>query len=114
MYTSGSTGKPKGCIVPSSGLWAHFSWAIEVQALTPADVFVLKTTCAFDVSIHEMWVPLLHGCTSVVLEEGGQLDFDKVRRRAEPLPRARSARLTSRSPSPCALLPCAPPPPPPN
>lgn len=78
MYTSGSTGKPKGCIVPTSGLCTHFHWAIDVQKLTAEDVFVLKTTCAFDVSIHEMWVPLLHGCTSVVLEEGGQLDFDKL------------------------------------
>ena len=78
MYTSGSTGKPKGCIVPSSGLWTHFRWAIDVQGLTADDIFVLKTTCAFDVSIHEMWVPLLLGCTSVVLEDGGQLDFDKL------------------------------------
>jgi len=78
MYTSGSTGKPKGCIVPTSGLWAHFQWAIRVQELTPEDVFVLKTTCTFDVSIHEMWVPLVLGCSSVVLEDGGHLDFDKV------------------------------------
>jgi len=78
MYTSGSTGKPKGCIVPTSGLWTHFKWAIDVQKLAPEDVFVLKTTCTFDVSIHEMWVPLVLGCTSVLVEDGDQLDFEKV------------------------------------
>mmetsp|Transcript_3085 Transcript_3085/g.10153 ORF Transcript_3085/g.10153 Transcript_3085/m.10153 type:complete len:1502 (-) Transcript_3085:463-4968(-) len=78
LYTSGSTGKPKGCIVPSSGLYTHFQWAIDVQRLTPEDVFILKTTATFDVSIHEMWVPLLIGCTSVVLADGGQLDFETV------------------------------------
>jgi non-ribosomal peptide synthetase component F len=78
MYTSGSTGKPKGCIVPTAGLYTHFQWAIDVQQLTPDDVFITKTTATFDVSIHEMWVPLVLGCTSVVLKDGGHLDFETV------------------------------------
>jgi len=75
MYTSGSTGKPKGCVVPTAGVWHRFGWGNKILGFTPKDVFVHKTPATFDCSVAELWVPMLLGCTSVVVPDGAHLDF---------------------------------------
>ena len=67
IYTSGSTGAPKGALVPhhnvvrlfrATGSWFHFS---------PADVWTLFHSYAFDFSVWEIWGALLHGGRLVVV-----------------------------------------------
>jgi len=83
MYTSGSTGKPKGCVVPTAGVWHRLRWGTKLLGFSRNDTFVLKTPATFDCSIPEMWVPLLLGCTSVLIPDNQHLDFTTVRETME-------------------------------
>ncbi|WP_460724072.1 amino acid adenylation domain-containing protein, partial [Nocardia heshunensis] len=68
IYTSGSTGRPKGVLVPhrnvvrlfdNTDAWFHFD---------ENDVWTLFHSYAFDFSVWELWGPLLHGGTLVVVD----------------------------------------------
>jgi amino acid adenylation domain-containing protein len=61
LYTSGSTGNPKGVMVPHKGLINRISWLWEKAAFTADDIYLLKTTYAFDVSIGEIFMTLGYG-----------------------------------------------------
>ena len=61
LYTSGSTGKPKGVLIEHEGvvnLLEHFR--VELS-LTEADVVLGFTTFCFDISVLEIFLPLLVG-----------------------------------------------------
>jgi tyrocidine synthetase-3 len=61
IYTSGSTGNPKGVLVRhASAVNVLYSVADKLQ-LTPSDRWVAITTCTFDMSVVEMFAPLLSG-----------------------------------------------------
>lgn len=66
IYTSGSTGRPKGVII------SHFSVVNLLQSmaqhpgLTEQDVFLAVTTLSFDISILELFLPLIIGAQVVV------------------------------------------------
>jgi tyrocidine synthetase III len=61
IYTSGSTGKPKGVRVKhAAAVNVIHSVAAQLQ-LTPADRWVAITTYTFDMSVVEMFTPLLTG-----------------------------------------------------
>jgi amino acid adenylation domain-containing protein len=73
MYTSGSTGRPKGVAVPHRGVVNLLRSMGETVGLAPADRVLAVTTYAFDISVLEIFLPLLHGARTVVLsrEEAG-------------------------------------------
>ena len=61
IYTSGSTGRPKGVVVPGAAVtgladWARSEFGAEGLARVPA-----STPLGFDVSVFEMFAPLLCG-----------------------------------------------------
>lgn len=63
IYTSGSTGKPKGVEIEQGGV-LNFLYAMQDKlALTPADRWLAVTTIAFDISVLELFLPLLTGAT---------------------------------------------------
>jgi amino acid adenylation domain-containing protein len=74
MYTSGSTGEPKGVEVYTDGVYHYLTWRAHFQKHTEKDTFLIKTPCTFDVSIGEMWLPIVTGATSHVLGDGQHLD----------------------------------------
>ncbi|MBM9510732.1 non-ribosomal peptide synthetase, partial [Actinacidiphila acididurans] len=74
MYTSGSTGTPKGVVVTHANLANLLTWMQHRYGLTPADRVLLKTPAVFDVSLWELFWPLLHGATTVVAEPDGHRD----------------------------------------
>ena len=67
IYTSGSTGRPKGVVVPHSNVVRLFSATDHWFGFGPDDVVTLFHSYSFDVSVFELWAPLLHGGRLVVV-----------------------------------------------
>jgi nonribosomal peptide synthetase DhbF len=69
IYTSGSTGKPKGVGVTQETVVRMFSVTRQWFDFGPDHVWALFMSYAFDVSVWEIWAPLIHGGRLVVLDE---------------------------------------------
>ncbi len=74
IYTSGSTGKPKGVINSHRGIVNRLLWIEQEYPLSPADRVLQKTPFSFDVSVWELFWPLVTGATLVLALPGGQRD----------------------------------------
>ncbi|MET9567055.1 amino acid adenylation domain-containing protein [Streptomyces tauricus] len=74
MYTSGSTGTPKGVAVPHHGVVNQLEWMQEEFSLDATDRILQKTSFGFDVSVWELFWPLLHGAGMVLTRPGGHRD----------------------------------------
>jgi amino acid adenylation domain-containing protein len=74
IYTSGSTGRPKGAMLPHAGVVNRLLWMQEAYGLTPADRVLQKTPFSFDVSVWELFWPLLTGARLVMALPGGHQD----------------------------------------
>jgi len=74
IYTSGSTGRPKGAMNTHRGVVNRLLWMQERYALTAADRVLQKTPISFDVSVWELFWPLLSGACLVVARPGGHQD----------------------------------------
>ncbi|KAB8332381.1 amino acid adenylation domain-containing protein [Scytonema tolypothrichoides VB-61278] len=74
IYTSGSTGKPKGAMNTHLGICNRLLWMQETYQLTAADCVLQKTPFSFDVSVWELFWPLLTGARLVVAKPGGHQD----------------------------------------
>ncbi|MFE6775877.1 amino acid adenylation domain-containing protein [Streptomyces sp. NPDC057702] len=74
IYTSGSTGRPKGVVVSHAAAVNRLSWMREEYAVGAGDRVLHKTPASFDVSVWELFLPLLAGGTLVVLPDGAHRD----------------------------------------
>ncbi|MFG2043714.1 amino acid adenylation domain-containing protein [Dactylosporangium sp. NPDC048998] len=70
MYTSGSTGAPKGVAVRHDGVLNVLSSVADEPGLTRDDVLVAVTSITFDISILELFAPLVAGGRVVVGPDG--------------------------------------------
>lgn len=66
LYTSGTTGRPKGIAVPHRGV-LRLGLDPGYLDVSTTDRFLLHSSLLFDLSVFEIWVPLLNGATVVVL-----------------------------------------------
>jgi amino acid adenylation domain-containing protein len=66
MYTSGSTGRPKGVMVGVGGPANFVLWMRERFGLTSTDRVLSKTSINFDISVWEIFLPLVSGAPLVV------------------------------------------------
>ncbi|MDI9893956.1 amino acid adenylation domain-containing protein [Rhodococcus sp. IEGM 1381] len=74
IYTSGSTGTPKG-VALSHGAVAHqLRWKTRYYPSGPDDAGVLKTPLTFDLSVWELFGPVLSGARTVVARPDGHRD----------------------------------------
>ncbi|HEX3131437.1 MAG TPA: amino acid adenylation domain-containing protein, partial [Thermoanaerobaculia bacterium] len=74
IYTSGSTGRPKGAVNTHRAIVNRLVWMQEQYGLTAGDVVLQKTPFSFDVSVWELFWPLMVGARLVVAKPGGHQD----------------------------------------
>lgn len=61
IFTSGSTGRPKGARNLHSGIANRLLWMQATYPIGPHDVVLQKTRASFDVSVWELFWPLITG-----------------------------------------------------
>jgi amino acid adenylation domain-containing protein len=74
IYTSGSTGRPKGVMNEHRGVVNRLRWMQDTYGLTARDVVLQKTPYSFDVSVWELYWPLMVGAQLVMAQPGGHKD----------------------------------------
>jgi amino acid adenylation domain-containing protein len=74
IYTSGSTGRPKGAMNTHGAIMNRLLWMQDAYELRPDDRVLQKTPVSFDVSVWELFWPLLYGAQLVVARPGGHQD----------------------------------------
>ncbi len=74
IYTSGSTGNPKGAMNTHRAIVNRLLWMQQEYRLSAADAVLQKTPVSFDVSVWELFWPLLTGARLVMARPGGHLD----------------------------------------
>ncbi|MEU4261819.1 non-ribosomal peptide synthetase [Streptomyces argenteolus] len=75
IFTSGSTGRPKGAMIRHEAISERLLWqAEEILGFGPDDASLFKAPLSFDISINEIFLPLVCGGRLVVLRPGGERD----------------------------------------
>ncbi len=74
IFTSGSTGRPKGAMNAHRGIVNRLAWMQAQFDLGAGDRVLQKTPFSFDVSVWELFWPLLTGACLVVARPGGHQD----------------------------------------
>jgi len=74
IFTSGSTGRPKGAMNTHRGIVNRLLWMQEAFGLTADDRVIQKTPFSFDVSVWELFWPLMVGARLVIARPGGHQD----------------------------------------
>ncbi|MGW4544933.1 amino acid adenylation domain-containing protein [Streptomyces violaceorubidus] len=75
IFTSGSTGRPKGAMIRHEAISERLLWQIhEILGFGPDDAALFKAPLSFDISINEIFMPLVSGGRLVVLRPGGERD----------------------------------------
>ncbi|WP_191334965.1 non-ribosomal peptide synthetase, partial [Amycolatopsis acidiphila] len=76
IYTSGSTGTPKGAMIRHRAITHRLLWQREMLGFGSGDAALFKAPLGFDISINEIFLPLVTGGKVVVAEPGGERDID--------------------------------------
>src|SRR5262249_586111 len=74
IYTSGSTGRPKGVMISHEAILNRFLWMQSEFPLQASDRLLQKTSISFDVSVWELFVPLLTGAQLIIAAPHGHQD----------------------------------------
>ncbi|MCB1058296.1 MAG: amino acid adenylation domain-containing protein, partial [Acidobacteria bacterium] len=74
IHTSGSTGRPKGAMNSHRAIVNRLRWMQRAFGLTAGDRVLQKTPVSFDVSVWELFWPLLTGARLVMAAPGGHRD----------------------------------------
>ncbi|SDH30826.1 non-ribosomal peptide synthase domain TIGR01720/amino acid adenylation domain-containing protein [Rhodococcus triatomae] len=112
IFTSGSTGRPKGVAVSHRAIVNRLAWMQSEYPLDGSDVVLQKTPVTFDVSVWELFWPLIVGARLAVAAPGGHRDpaylAEEIRRRgvttAHFVPSMLEAFVAEPSVSECSSL----------
>lgn len=75
IFTSGSTGRPKGAMIRHEAISERLLWQVnEILGFGHDDASLFKAPLSFDISINEIFLPLVCGGRLVVLRPGGERD----------------------------------------
>ena len=84
LYTSGSTGNPKGVQIRHSNLLNFLLSMQKSPGIQPNDKIMASTTISFDISILEIFLPLISGAQIVLIDEdirrSAKLILDTIRK----------------------------------
>ncbi len=80
IYTSGSTGKPKGVMVTHQGIINRLLWMQATYPIDAQDNILQKTPYSFDVSVWELFWPLITGAKLVYAKPDGHKDADYLKK----------------------------------
>lgn len=80
LYTSGSTGQPKGVIIEQRALVNFFRSMQAILSLTPTDSLLAITPISFDISILELFLPLITGGKVVIADKETASDGYKIQK----------------------------------
>ncbi|MDQ0603851.1 amino acid adenylation domain-containing protein/non-ribosomal peptide synthase protein (TIGR01720 family) [Streptomyces canus] len=78
IYTSGSTGVPKGAMIRHRAIAHRLLWQRGLLGFGTDDAALFKAPLGFDISINEIFLPLVNGGRVVVAEPGGERDVDHL------------------------------------
>ncbi|MFC4114483.1 non-ribosomal peptide synthetase [Nonomuraea zeae] len=75
IFTSGSTGRPKGAMIRHEAISERLLWqSREILGFGHDDASLFKAPLSFDISINEIFLPLVCGGRLVILRPGGERD----------------------------------------
>ncbi|SER15195.1 non-ribosomal peptide synthase domain TIGR01720/amino acid adenylation domain-containing protein [Lentzea xinjiangensis] len=75
MFTSGSTGRPKGAMIRHEAISERLLWQVhQILHFGPDDASLFKAPLSFDISVNEIFLPLVCGGRTVVVRSGGERD----------------------------------------
>lgn len=77
LYTSGSTGKPKGVMLTNRAALSFVDWCSEAFGPESDDRFSSHAPFHFDLSILDIYLPIKHGASLVLISE--EIGKDPVR-----------------------------------
>lgn len=83
IYTSGSTGEPKGVAISHRNVCQYLRAVNEVLGIHQSDVVLQQASAAFDLSIEEIFVPLLVGASQRIASEADLREVDRLHERLE-------------------------------
>ena len=79
LFTSGSTGRPKGVTVSHRSVLNRLAWMDAWYPVSGSDRVLQKTPVTFDVSVWELFWPLMVGVPLVIAEPGRHGDPEYLR-----------------------------------
>ncbi len=74
IYTSGSTGQPKGVAIEQEGIVNRLYWMQDAYDISMTDRVLHKASFSFDISLYEIFWPLLNGASLVLAKPEGHKD----------------------------------------
>jgi amino acid adenylation domain-containing protein len=78
LYTSGTTGRPKGVMVPHRAVCNRLHRGQTTYPMAESDRMLQITSLNFDVSVWEVFAPLLAGARVVLAPRGAELDAARL------------------------------------
>ncbi|AEY64861.1 non-ribosomal peptide synthetase [Clostridium sp. BNL1100] len=78
IYTSGTTGKPKGVMIHCGGFLNRIQWQRKYFNVDSKDRVLHKAPIGFDISLWEMFLPLVSGAALVISKENGYMDVEYI------------------------------------
>ncbi len=78
IYTSGSTGKPKGVRVQNGAMINFLESMAENPGCTGGDILLAVTTLSFDISVLELFLPLVTGATTLIASRDDVKDGERL------------------------------------
>ncbi|WP_101760227.1 non-ribosomal peptide synthetase [Oceanicoccus sp. KOV_DT_Chl] len=78
IYTSGSTGQPKGVCIQNSAMMNFLESMAASPGLCASDKLLAVTTLSFDISVLELFLPLMVGATTVIANSDEVMDGEKL------------------------------------
>ncbi|EAW30026.1 peptide synthetase [marine gamma proteobacterium HTCC2143] len=78
IYTSGSTGKPKGVRIQNGALINFLESMADRPGCTESDTLLAVTTLSFDISVLELFLPLVTGATTLIASRDDVKDGERL------------------------------------